>query len=76
MVKGHKIDILYRKDKQAASQEVVVWPGNTDLLKETLCSTSHHANYTAPALLVVSLARGQQALPAILSVLNLAATQE
>ena len=53
-----------------------MWPGNTNLLKETLCSTSHHANYTAPALLVVSLAGGQQALPAVLSILNLAAERE
>jgi hypothetical protein len=73
MVQDHKLDILYGESKQAASQEVIMWPGNTHLLKETLCSTSHHTNYTAPALLVVNLAGGQQALPAILSILNLAA---
>ncbi len=56
MVQDHKVDILHGDNKQAASQEVVVWPGNTDLLKETLCSTPHHTNYTALALLVVSLA--------------------
>ncbi len=56
MVQDHKLDILYGESKQAASQEVIMWPGNTHLLKETLCSTSHHTNYTAPALLVVNLA--------------------
>ena len=51
-----------------------MWPGDTHLLEEALCSTLQHANHATLALLVVDLSSVQQAVPAILGVLNLATT--
>lgn len=51
-----------------------MWPGDTHLLKEALRSTLQHANHATLALLAVDLSSVQQAIPAILGVLNLATT--